>query len=81
MGCKGDRAVKIGIRAQILLWGVVGGGWGVRVRVRFLLFYSELALTGPWRGVLRALLGRGGMVWGARAMPGGHSLRHFPNVS
>ena len=61
-----------------------GGWWGRRIRVgvRFLLFYSRLSLTGPWRGVLRASLARGCVVvGGGRAMPDGHSLRHFPNVS
>lgn len=64
MGCGGDGAVGIGIGAGILLWGAMGGWWGVRVGdgVRFLLFYSGLALTCPWRGVLWALLGRGGVV-------------------
>ena len=44
--------------------GCNGGWWGVRVGdgVRFLLFYSGLALTCPWRGVLWALLGQGGVV-------------------
>ena len=84
MGCGGDGAAVIGMVPQILLWGAMGGWWGRRVRVgvRFLLFYSRLSLTGPWRGVLRASLARGCVVvGGGRAVPDGHSLRHFPNVS
>ena len=39
-------------------------GASVGVGVRFLLFYSRLSLTGPWRGVLRASLAQGCVVVG-----------------
>ena len=56
-------------RGENFVVGCNGGCWGVRVGdgIRFLLFYSGLALTCLWRGVLRALLGGvgcGGVGWG-----------------
>ena len=45
------------IKTQILLWKTIEGNNNrrlrVRVRVRFLLFYSELTPTDPWCNMLR----------------------------
>ena len=45
------------IKTQILLWKTIEGNSNrklrVRVRVRFLLFYSELTPTDPWCNMLR----------------------------
>ena len=53
---KNDKAVKIMKKTQILLWKAIEGNSNrrlrVRVRVRFLLFYSELAPTDPWCNML-----------------------------
>ena len=48
------------IKTQILLWKTIGGNKSLRIRVwvRFLVFYSELALTDPWCNTLQTLLGR-----------------------
>ena len=51
MSRKNDKAVKIVIKTQILLLKTIEGNSNrrlkVRVRVRFLLFYSELTPTDP----------------------------------
>ena len=46
---KNDKAIKIMIKTQILLWKTTEGNrkLRVRVRVRFLLFYFEFAPTDP----------------------------------
>ena len=54
---KNDKTVKIMIKTQILLWKTMKGNRRLRVRVRFLLFYSELAPTDPWCNMLQTLLG------------------------
>ena len=46
------------IKVQTLLWQAIEGNRRLRVRVRVLLFYSELAPTDPWRNMLQSLLGR-----------------------
>ena len=48
------------IKTQILLWKTIEGNKSLRVRVwvRFLLFYSEFALTDQWCNTLQTLLGR-----------------------
>ena len=43
-------------KTQILLWKTIESNRRLRVRVRFLLIYSELALTDPWCNVLRPWL-------------------------
>ena len=57
-----NKAVKIMIKTQILLWKTIDGNRRLRVkvmvRVRFLLFYSELSPTDPWCNMLQNLLGR-----------------------
>ena len=57
---KNDKAVKIMIKTHILLWKTIEGNrrLRVRVRVRFLSFYSELAPTDPWCNMLQTLLGQ-----------------------
>ena len=48
------------IKTQILLWKTIEGNRSVRVRVRvrFLLFYSEIAPTDPWCNMFRTLIWR-----------------------
>ena len=61
---KNDKAVKILVKAQIVLWKTIEFNRlrvRVRVWVRCLLFYSELAPTDPWCNMLRTLLGRKNM--------------------
>ena len=59
LSCKNDKAVKIMKKTQILLWKTIECNSSrrlrVRDRVRFLLFYSELAplTTDPWCNMLR----------------------------
>ena len=57
---KNDKAVIIMITTQILLLKTIEGNrrLRVKVRVRFLLFYLELAPTDPWCNMLQILLGR-----------------------
>ena len=60
IGRKNDKAVKVMIKTQILLWKTIEGNRKPRVRVRamVLLFYCELAPTDPWCNMLQTLLGR-----------------------
>ena len=53
---KNDKAIKIMRKTQILLWKTIESNRRLRVRVRFLLIYFELALTDPWCNVLRPWL-------------------------
>ena len=48
------------IKTQISLWKIIEGNGRLKVRVRvsFLLFYSEVAPTDPWFNMLQTLLGR-----------------------
>ena len=48
------------INTQILLWKTIEGNRRLRVRVgvRFILFYSELASTDPWCHMFHTLPGR-----------------------
>ena len=84
MGCGGDGAAVIGMVAQILLWGAMGGGGGVGLGLGLGFFCFILDSPSLAHGVVcSGLRLRGGVWWlgGGRAMPGGRSLRHFPNVS
>ena len=51
---KNDKAVKVMIKAQILLWRTIEGNRSLRVtvKVRFILFYSDLGPTDPWCNVI-----------------------------
>ena len=50
------------IKTHVLLWKTIEGNRrlrvSVRARVRFLLFYSEIALTDPWCNMLLTLPGQ-----------------------
>ena len=54
MNRKNDKAVKIIIETKY----IVKKQLGLRVRVRFIFFYSELAPTDSWSNMLQTLLGR-----------------------
>ena len=45
-------------KTQILLWKTIEGTRRLRVRVSFILFYSELSPIDPWCNMLRTLVGR-----------------------
>ena len=57
---KNNNSVKIMIRTQVLLWKIIGGNRRsrvrVQVRVKFLLFYFQLAPTDQWCNMLQTLL-------------------------
>ena len=54
MNRKNDKAVKIIIETKY----IVKKQLGLRVRVRFIFFYSELVPTDSWSKMLQTLLGR-----------------------
>ena len=58
---KNGKALKIVIKTQILSCKTIEGNRRLRVKARFLLFYSELASTDPWCGTLQTLLPRKNM--------------------
>ena len=60
---KKDKAVKLMIKTKILFWKTIEGDGTVRVRVKFLLFCSELAPTDPWCNMLLDIT-RTGNPWG-----------------
>ena len=54
---KNDEVVKFMIKTQILLWKAVEGSGRLRVKFRFILFYSEFAPADLWCNMLQTLLG------------------------
>ena len=73
---KNDKAAKIMIKTQILLWKTIEGNWGLdlglRLGIAFFYYILNSQFTDPWCNILQTLLGRKRY---AKAMSDEHPLK------